>query len=226
MLTCISGRGAEFILFYMGSVTPYSVCKHSSKTVFFFILTVPRQGLGTKGPFRCWKILKPFIPSTSWVSRVSLYFGTMNLLNSTESDCSTGAGCTAIWTQLFDTWRLIVQFVHHRKHYKDQSDFAAYELSFLSRYGDEATFWTTKESEFDSLEWKEIFSFRHTIHACSGAHQASCLMCTGDVSSEVKRPGREADHSHPSSATWLITSGAVLHSPYVLTAWGLIKYKD
>jgi hypothetical protein len=47
---------------------------------------------------------------------------------------------------------------------------------------------------------KRFFSLRHIIHTGSGAQQASCLICTGDVSLEVKRPEREADHSPPSSA--------------------------
>jgi hypothetical protein len=40
-----------------------------------------------------------------------------------------------------------------------------------------------------------------SVYTGSEAHPASCPMGTGDPLTEVKaRPGREADHSHPSSA--------------------------
>jgi hypothetical protein len=44
------------------------------------------------------------------------------------------------------------------------------------------------------------FSLRLRVQTSSGAHPASYLMDTGTLSLRVKWPGREADHSPPSSA--------------------------
>jgi hypothetical protein len=44
------------------------------------------------------------------------------------------------------------------------------------------------------------FPFHHHVQNGSGAHPASYPMGTGAFSPGVKRPGREADHSPPSSA--------------------------
>jgi hypothetical protein len=44
------------------------------------------------------------------------------------------------------------------------------------------------------------FSLHHRVQHGSGAHPSSYPMGTGALSLEVKRPGREADHSPPSSA--------------------------
>jgi hypothetical protein len=45
------------------------------------------------------------------------------------------------------------------------------------------------------------FSSNLCVHTGSGAHPASCTMGTGVLSPGVKaRPGRDADHSPPSSA--------------------------
>jgi hypothetical protein len=45
------------------------------------------------------------------------------------------------------------------------------------------------------------FSSSHFVQTGSGAHPASCTKDTGGPFSEGKaRPGRDADHSHPSSA--------------------------
>jgi hypothetical protein len=45
----------------------------------------------------------------------------------------------------------------------------------------------------------EFFS-RHHVQPSSGAHPDSYPMGTGALSLEVKRPGRETNHSPPSSA--------------------------
>jgi hypothetical protein len=54
------------------------------------------------------------------------------------------------------------------------------------------------------------FSLLHVVQIGSGAHPASYLMVAGALSPEVKRLGREADHSPPTSAevknTWIYTS--------------------
>jgi hypothetical protein len=44
------------------------------------------------------------------------------------------------------------------------------------------------------------FSPHHRVQNGSGAHPASYLVGSRDSFPRVKRPGREADHSHPSSA--------------------------
>jgi hypothetical protein len=54
------------------------------------------------------------------------------------------------------------------------------------------------------------FSLHHRVQNGSGAHPASYPVVPGDLSLEVKRPGREANHSPPSSAevknAWSYTS--------------------
>jgi len=44
------------------------------------------------------------------------------------------------------------------------------------------------------------FSLRHSVQNGSGAHTASYPMGAGRIFLGVKRPGREADQSPPSSA--------------------------
>jgi hypothetical protein len=44
------------------------------------------------------------------------------------------------------------------------------------------------------------FSLHHRVQNGPGAHPASYPMVTGVLSLGVKRPGREADHSPPTSA--------------------------
>jgi hypothetical protein len=72
-----------------------------------------------------------------------------------------------------------------------------------------ATGWTTEGSVLES-RWGQEFSFLHVVQAGSGAHPASYPMGTGALSPGVKRSGREADHSTPTSAevkkTWVYTS--------------------
>jgi hypothetical protein len=57
---------------------------------------------------------------------------------------------------------------------------------------------------------KGFFSLCHGVQTGSGAYQASYPMCKTVISAWVKRPGREADHSPPSSVevknAWSYTS--------------------
>jgi hypothetical protein len=53
----------------------------------------------------------------------------------------------------------------------------------------------------------------HRVQNGSGAHPASYLMGTGALSLGVKRPGREADHSPPSSAEVREWIELYIHSP-------------
>jgi hypothetical protein len=57
------------------------------------------------------------------------------------------------------------------------------------------------------------FSLHHRVQNGSGAHPASYPMCTRGSFLGVKRPGREADHSPPSSAEVKECVELYLHSP-------------
>jgi hypothetical protein len=67
------------------------------------------------------------------------------------------------------------------------------------------------------------FSLHYCVQNGSGAHPTSYPMGTGALSLGVKRLGREADHSPPSSAevknAWSYTSTP----QYVFMAWCLVK---
>jgi hypothetical protein len=77
--------------------------------------------------------------------------------------------------------------------------------------------WTNEASDFKS-QWGQEFSLLHVIQSGSGATQPSIKWVPGALSPGVKRAGREADHSPPTSAevkkTWIYTSGP----PYVFMA--------
>jgi hypothetical protein len=66
--------------------------------------------------------------------------------------------------------------------------------------------WATEDSEFES-RWGKEFSRLHIIQTSCGVHPASYPM---GLSPELKRPGREADRSPPTSADakkkWIYTS--------------------
>jgi hypothetical protein len=71
-----------------------------------------------------------------------------------------------------------------------------------------------------------IFSLRYGAQTDSEAHPPFYLMGTETITLEVKRPGREADHSPPSSTetknAWSYTS---THQ-YVFMTWCLVKHRD
>jgi hypothetical protein len=67
-----------------------------------------------------------------------------------------------------------------------------------------------------------IFSVCHRIQTGSGSHPASYPVGIGSCFPEVKRPGREADHSLPSSVNvtvWSYTSTPL----FLFMVWCLIK---
>jgi hypothetical protein len=70
------------------------------------------------------------------------------------------------------------------------------------------------------------FSHHHRVQNGSGSHPASIQWVPGALSLRVKRPGRESDHSPPSSAevnkAWSYTSTP----QYVFMAWCLVKHRD
>jgi hypothetical protein len=57
------------------------------------------------------------------------------------------------------------------------------------------------------------FSILHSLHIGSGFHSASYPNGTGGCFSGIKRPGREADYSPPSSAEVKNYGAIYLHSP-------------
>jgi hypothetical protein len=63
-----------------------------------------------------------------------------------------------------------------------------------------------------SIPQQKVFSLLHSFQICSDAHQASYLITPGALSPGVKPPGREADHSPPSSVE-VKTGGHILPIP-------------
>jgi hypothetical protein len=68
--------------------------------------------------------------------------------------------------------------------------------------------WTTHRSEFEA-RWGQDFSPLHVIQTGYGAHPATYPMDNRDSFPGVKRPGREAEHSVPTTAEvkkmWIYT---------------------
>jgi hypothetical protein len=72
-------------------------------------------------------------------------------------------------------------------------------------------------SVFGSLRRREFFSLRHRVHTGSGIHPFPYRMGNGASFPGVKRPGREADLSPPSSAE-VKMRGAIPPFPYT-SSW-------
>jgi hypothetical protein len=70
------------------------------------------------------------------------------------------------------------------------------------------------------------FSLHHRVQNGSGAHPASYTMGTRDSFPGVKRPGREADHSPPSSAEVKNAWSYISTPQYAFMAWCLVKHMD
>jgi hypothetical protein len=79
---------------------------------------------------------------------------------------------------------------------------------------------------FNSQRGLGIFLFTTTSRMALGSTQPPIQWILGDLSLGVKRPGREADHSPPSSAkvknAWSYASTPL----YILMAWCLVKHGD
>jgi hypothetical protein len=91
----------------------------------------------------------------------------------------------------------------------------------LSRYSDYITGWTTEKPGY------EIFLLSMTARPALGPTQSPVLRTPGAISARVKRPEREADHSHPSSAE--VKNGrAISPFPHTSSLGGvqLIKLSD
>jgi hypothetical protein len=77
--------------------------------------------------------------------------------------------------------------------------------------------WTTEESEFDYRYWQEISLFSIKSRLALIPTQPPTQLVPEVVSSGVKRPGRESDHSHPSSVD-VENSGVILPVPHT-SSW-------
>jgi hypothetical protein len=89
-----------------------------------------------------------------------------------------------------------------------------------------ATDWTVGVLGFDSRRGLGIFLFTTVPTTAMEPTQLPVQWVPGALSRGVKRPGREADHSPPSSAevnnVWSYTSTP----QYVFMAWCLIKHRE
>jgi hypothetical protein len=87
-----------------------------------------------------------------------------------------------------------------------------YQVHFIAKCL--TTDWTTGQSRFDPRRRRKDFFSRLCVHTGSGAHPASCAMGTeGPFPGGKTRPGRDADHSLPSSAEVENEVGAILPLP-------------
>jgi len=67
------------------------------------------------------------------------------------------------------------------------------------------------------------FSLSHYARSGSEAHLASGAVRTGGLFHGVKRPGREANHSHPSFVEAKIMWSYIFTPPYISMVWCLIE---
>jgi hypothetical protein len=74
--------------------------------------------------------------------------------------------------------------------------------------------------------WEETASLRHRSQTGSRVHVDSYAMGTGGLSPGVKRPGREAEHSPPSSPEVKNARNNTSTPPYVFIAWYFIKHRN
>jgi hypothetical protein len=86
-----------------------------------------------------------------------------------------------------------------------------------------ATGWTIGVLGFDSRWGLGIFLFTTASRTALGPTQPPIQWVPGALSLGVKRSGREADHSPPSSAEVKEFVELYLHSHYVFMTWCLVK---
>jgi hypothetical protein len=67
------------------------------------------------------------------------------------------------------------------------------------------------------------FSLHHRVQNGSGSHPPPIQWVPGNLSLGVKRPGREADHTPPSSAKVKECVELHLHPQYAFMAWSSVK---
>jgi hypothetical protein len=73
---------------------------------------------------------------------------------------------------------------------------------------------------------RDLFSLRQCFRTGSGAHPVSYPTGTMALSSGVKLPGREANHSPPPSAKVKNAWSYICAPPYVFMVWCIIKHRD
>jgi hypothetical protein len=89
-----------------------------------------------------------------------------------------------------------------------------------------ATGWTTGLLGFDFRRGLGIFLFTTESRTPLGSTQPPIEWVPGALSLRVKRQGREANHSPPSSSE-VKNAGRYTSIPqYVFMAWYLVKYRD
>jgi hypothetical protein len=71
-----------------------------------------------------------------------------------------------------------------------------------------------------------IFLFTTTSRTALGPTLPPIQWVSGALSWGVKRPGREADHSPPSSAKIKNASSYTSTPQYIFTVWCLVKHRD
>jgi hypothetical protein len=100
------------------------------------------------------------------------------------------------------------------------------KLKYIFMYYDWDTGWTIGVLGFDSRRELGIFIFTTASRTALGPTQPPIQGVPGALSLGVKRPGREADNSPPSSAevknAWSCTSTP----PNIFKAWCLVKHRD
>jgi hypothetical protein len=79
---------------------------------------------------------------------------------------------------------------------------------------------------FDSRRGLGIFLFTTASRTALGTTKPPIQWVPGALSLGVKRPGREADHSPPSSAEVKNAWSCISTPQYVFMAWCLVKHRD
>jgi hypothetical protein len=87
-----------------------------------------------------------------------------------------------------------------------------------------ATGWTIRRSVFDSRRGLGIFLFDIISRPALGPTQTPIQWVQGSLSLWIKRPGREADHSLPSSVE--VKECVELHLDTNKSSWRGVKYRD
>jgi hypothetical protein len=86
--------------------------------------------------------------------------------------------------------------------------------------------WTIGVLGFDSRRGLGIFLFTTASRTALGPTQPPIQWVPAALSLGVKRPGREADHSPPSSIEVKECVELYLHSQYVFMTWCLVKHRN
>jgi hypothetical protein len=96
------------------------------------------------------------------------------------------------------------------------------QMGYFCRYSDGLRAGRTGN---DSRQRQEICPFSAAFIQALGPIQPRILWVSTALSPGLKRPGREADHSPPSSIE-VKNDGAIPHFTYVCMEWCLINHRD